>query len=160
MSEAKPGAYVEATAATIADGKFREAVDTAVREVFKVLEDYEKETGDLTGKAGAVIDLEVKRMKDSEEFFTFSFSASVKRPKVKRASMVRAGQGRALVSLDPEEEATSGPQMKLPTFDRFGGRRATINKETGEVLGDDAADDGGSEESGDSGVVGRIEQTA
>lgn len=135
----KPGGYVEATAATIASGEFNDAVEATIREVFAALEAHEKKTGATSGKCKGVIEFTVGRDTKSEEFFDFEFSTSIKRPKVSRLSLVRAGGGRPLVSLNPEDDADLNDtrQLKLmPTFDRFGNKRATIDRATGEVVED------------------------
>lgn len=147
-SKKKAGMYVQATAATIADGEFRSAIDETVREVFAALEEYEKQSGNQTGKAAGEIKFTVSR--NSKEHFNFAFETGVKRPKIKTISLVRAASGRPLVALDPEDDAdlNGRRQMNLLTFDRFGNEQATINKETGEIL----------EEDEDADVAGRIAQ--
>ncbi|MEM6853022.1 MAG: hypothetical protein AAF593_01275 [Planctomycetota bacterium] len=148
----RAGAYVEATAATIANGEFSEAVEATIREVFAALEAHEKKTGATNGQCKGVVEFNVKRSGSSDEFFDFEFATSVKRPKVSRLSLVRAGGGRALVTLDPDDDAdlNGTRQMKLmPTFDRFGNKRAAVDTETGEVVSPDS-------EAKASGVAGQV----
>jgi len=130
----KPGAYTQATAATIADGEFRDAIDETILEVFKALEEHEKISQSTTGSAEGTIKFKVGR--NSKEHFNFEFETAVKRPKVKTLSLVRAGSGRPLVAIDPEDDGDLNDkrQMKLPTFDRFGNAKATIDRESGEVI--------------------------
>ena len=149
-NEPKPGAYTQATAATIADGEFRDAIDETILEVFKALEEHEKVSQSTTGSAEGTIKFKVTR--NSKELFNFEFETGVKRPKIKTLSLVRAGSGRPLVSINPEDDADLNDkrQMKLPTYDRFGNPKAVVNKETGEVEPSESA----------GGVAGRIEKQA
>ncbi|MFP4145321.1 MAG: hypothetical protein ACLFV3_09270 [Phycisphaeraceae bacterium] len=126
-----PGGYIEANLDTIHDGKLRLELEGAIKEAFRQLMAHEKRTGSLDDKA--VVTLKVGLARQSEEFVGISYETTIKPPKASQQAMVRAGRDRLLAELGGDS-LNAGDQLSLPTFDRFGGRRAPINPATGEVL--------------------------
>jgi hypothetical protein len=144
QSEPKVGRFVEADVNNIHEGQFKKSINEVIRAMVDELERFERETADLTGKVTGSVNMELKRVKGSDEFFDFGYTVQVKIPKRAHTAMVKGAGGRLLI--DPEGDSLNDADqlLLLPTFDRFGNPQATVNKSTGEVLDPDDASGGAS----------------
>lgn len=143
--ENKAGTYVEATLDTIGEGDLREAIEEAIRDAYRGLEEWERRAGERSGKAKVAINIELSR--NSEQFLNVKYDTKVSTPKIDRSAFVKGAGGRLLVN--PEGDSLNDKDQLVMTFDGHGGRRASINRATGEVVAPEEEDAGG-------GVAGKV----
>lgn len=133
----KPGSYVEAKMEHINDGKMKADFDALMQRAFRELSEYLAETHESKGKASFSLVCTIEQ--NTNEFVSLDYELGLKTPKRKSTAMVRGAGGKLLAHPDTDS-LNDNDQMLLPTFDRFGTPRATINQNTGEVIDDDDPD--------------------
>lgn len=132
----KTGEYREMDIELIDEGDFIKEMNVELRKLYRELIDYEKRSGDLSGKAVLTTKLSVKRMKGSEQFHELDYSFHPTIPTFKKNSAARSVDGRLMCEIDGTSSLNDKDQMVL-TYDRFGNEKAKVNLETGEVAEDE-----------------------
>jgi len=126
------GHYVQLTAEYIKDGQFIEQFNKQLKRAMQSLDEHERATGLLDGKAGLTVAVTIKRHPNSDEMFDIDFDFQRKLPKIKDGWMHRGAGGKLLYDLENGAPDGEKDQMVM-TFDRFAQPAGRMNPVTGEV---------------------------